>query len=291
MRLANVNGRAMILTSEWSGVDVHAASSGRFGPAPGGIYDDWEQFVSWAATVSGATGARQLTATAFEPRDLHCPSPAARQVVAIGLNYSAHAAESGFEVPKRLPPTFTKFPSCLAGPFCEVELPAGGHTDWEVELVVAISKTAHRVPEDHAWDYVAGFSIGQDLSERVSQLDGPAPQFGLGKSFPRFGPVGPCLVTLDEVADRDNLSLSCLVNGETVQEATTKELIFPVSALIARLSTILTLYPGDLVFTGTPAGVGQGRTPQWFLKPGDELVSRIAGIGEIRQTFAAAKEA
>lgn len=161
--------------------------------------------------------------------------------------------------------------------------------DWEVELVVVIGRTAHQISEDEAWDHVAGLTIGQDISERVSQLAGPAPQFSLGKSFPNFAPVGPWLVTPDAVADRDDLRLGCAIDGETVQDGRTRDLIFPVARLVAELSRTITFRPGDLVFTGTPAGVGLGRDPQRFLRPGNELTSWIEGIGEMRQTFVGAR--
>jgi 2-keto-4-pentenoate hydratase/2-oxohepta-3-ene-1,7-dioic acid hydratase in catechol pathway len=280
MRLANVDGRAVLLTADDRGIDVAAASDGKFGPELPSLYGDWDGFRVWAES----TGDR-ADDVRFGRAQLGSPSPAPRQVVAIGLNYRAHAAESGFDAPGDLPPTFTKFVSSLSGPDTEVVLPAGGHTDWEVELVVVIGRTAHRTPVERAWDHVAGLTVGQDLSERISQLAGPAPQFSLGKSFPGFAPVGPWLVTPDEVSDRDDLALGCAIDGETVQDGRTKDLIFPVAALVSKLSAALTLYPGDLIFTGTPAGVGVGREPQRFLQPGETLRSWVEGIGELRQTF------
>jgi 2-keto-4-pentenoate hydratase/2-oxohepta-3-ene-1,7-dioic acid hydratase in catechol pathway len=280
MRLANVDGRAVLLTADDRGIDVAAASDGKFGPELPSLYGDWDGFRVWAES----TGDR-ADDVRFGRAQLGSPSPAPRQVVAIGLNYRAHAAESGFDAPGDLPPTFTKFVSSLSGPDTEVVLPAGGHTDWEVELVVVIGRTAHRTPVERAWDHVAGLTVGQDLSERISQLAGPAPQFSLGKSFPGFAPVGPWLVTPDEVPDRDDLALGCAIDGETVQDGRTKDLIFPVAALVSKLSAALTLYPGDLIFTGTPAGVGVGREPQRFLQPGETLRSWVEGIGELRQTF------
>ena len=169
-----------------------------------------------------------------------------------------------------------------------MRLPAGGHTDWEIELVAVIGARAWRVAESDAWRHVAGLTAGQDLSERISQLAGPAPQFSLGKSLPGFTPMGPCLVTPDEFADPDDLGLRATINGEEVQKARTSELIFPVPVLVSRLSHRLPLLPGDVIFTGTPAGVGLGRNPQRWLADGDELVSTIEGIGELRQRFAAA---
>ncbi len=209
-------------------------------------------------------------------------------MLAIGLNYSAHAAESGFTVPESPTVMFTKWASCLTGPVTTVELPPGGNTDWEVELVVVLGKKAWRIAESDAWSHVAGLTVGQDLSERVMQTAGPSPQFSLGKSLPGFGPTGPWLVTIDELADLDDLEIGCAVNGETVQKGRTRDLIFSVPAMIAKLSATLPLLPGDLLFTGTPSGVGAGRKPPRFLRPGDELRSYITGIGELRQRFVAA---
>lgn len=281
MRIANVDGRAVLLTTDSSGIDVAVASAGKFGPQLPSIYDDWDSFRAWADDQTHAPDVH------FERDQLGSPSPTPRQIVAIGLNYSAHAAESGFDAPTGLPPTFTKFVSSLAGPDCEVVLPHGGNTDWEVELVAVIGRKTSDVVEADAWDHVAGLAVGQDISERVSQLAGPAPQFSLGKSFANFAPVGPWLVTPDSVPDRDDLALGCAVDGETVQDGRTRDLIVPVARLVAELSHTLTLFPGDLVFTGTPAGVGVGRTPQRFLQAGETLVSWIDGIGQLQQTFVA----
>ncbi|SFK75504.1 2-keto-4-pentenoate hydratase/2-oxohepta-3-ene-1,7-dioic acid hydratase (catechol pathway) [Amycolatopsis sacchari] len=284
MRLANVDGRAVLLTADDRGVDVESASGGKFGPGLPGIYEDWKGFRAWAesADTSGAAP--------FTRARLGSPSPEPRQIVAVGLNYREHAAESGFAVPDRLPPVFTKFDSSLSGPDTEVVLPPGGHTDWEVELVVVIGERMAKVRVEEAWDHVAGLTVGQDLSERVSQLAGPAPQFSLGKSYPGFAPVGPWLVTPDSVPDKDDLELGCSLDGEVVQQGRTKDLIFPVAELLSKLSQTIVLHPGDLVFTGTPAGVGQGRQPQRFIRPGEKLHSWIEGIGELNQTFTDARE-
>ncbi|MET3175848.1 UNVERIFIED_ORG: 2-keto-4-pentenoate hydratase/2-oxohepta-3-ene-1,7-dioic acid hydratase in catechol pathway [Arthrobacter sp. UYCu721] len=283
MRIANVGNRAVVLVSDDRGFDVQEVSGGRFGPDLASVYTQWEEFTAWAGTLTDAGGD-----VAVDRSRLGSPSPAPRQVFAIGLNYSDHAKESGFAQPESLPPVFTKFPTCITGPDTEVILPEGGNTDWEVELVAIIGKEAKNVPAARAWEHVAGLSVGQDISERVSQLRGPAPQFGLGKSFPGFGPIGPWLVTPDEFGNPDDLELSCSIDGEEVQKARTSELIFSVPALIEGLSHTVTLLPGDIIFTGTPAGVGLGRSPQRFIQPGETLVSRIEGIGEITQTFTTA---
>ncbi|MFF8567008.1 fumarylacetoacetate hydrolase family protein [Streptomyces albidoflavus] len=280
MRIATLAGRPALLVDGLA-VDIEQASDALFPPDPQALYTRWREFRTWASGATLPKGAP------FDPAELDAPSPTPRQVIAAGLNYRDHAAESGFALPDKLPPVFTKFPTSVTGPVTEVPLPPGGHTDWEVELVAVIGVHAHRVAAEDAWDHVAGLTVGQDISERITQLEGPAPQFSLGKSFPSFAPTGPWLVTPDEFADPDDLELRCTVNGEEVQKSRTSELIFSVPELIARLSAVLPLLPGDLLFTGTPAGVGLGRSPQRWLAPGDELVSTIESIGELRQRFSA----
>ncbi|MFJ5092152.1 fumarylacetoacetate hydrolase family protein [Streptomyces sp. NPDC088674] len=278
MRIANLSGRLSLIV-DGTAVDVEQASDGLFSADPQAVYARWAEFRAWAA------GAELPAGTAFKDSELGAPAPAPRQILAIGLNYREHAAESGFAAPEGLPPVFTKFVTSLSGPVSEVKLPGNGKTDWEVELVAVIGERAENVSEADAWKHVAGLAAGQDISERVVQLAGPAPQFSLGKSYPGFAPVGPWLVTPDEFENPDDLALGCAVNGEEVQNGRTRDLIFSVPALISRLSAVLPLLPGDVLFTGTPAGVGLGRDPQRWLHAGDELVSTIEGIGELRQTF------
>jgi 2-keto-4-pentenoate hydratase/2-oxohepta-3-ene-1,7-dioic acid hydratase in catechol pathway len=283
MRIANLAGRLVLVTRDGTAaLDVERASGGRFAADPQAVYESWPEFAAWAASADLA-GARPFAAAG-----LGAPAPAPRQVLAIGLNYAEHAAESGFDVPAEPTVMFTKWPSCLTGPVTDVELPAGGHTDWEVELVAVIGRRAFRISAAEAWGHVAGLTAGQDLSERVLQAAGPSPQFSLAKSLPGFGPTGPWLVTPDEFDDPGDLELGCSLNGNQMQKGRTRDLIFSVPALIAALSRRLPLLPGDVIFTGTPAGVGLGRTPPVWLAPGDELVSYIEGIGELRQRFTAA---
>jgi 2-keto-4-pentenoate hydratase/2-oxohepta-3-ene-1,7-dioic acid hydratase in catechol pathway len=279
MRIANHAGRAVLVLSDDKGADIATASEGRFGPAPQSVYDNWDAFTAWAATTSPAPDVD------IDQTRLASPSPAPSQVIAIGLNYADHAAEAGFEPPKDLPPVFTKFASSITGPYGEIDLPAGGNTDWEVEVVAVIGRPGHRIPADEAWNHVAGLSVGQDLSERILQFVGQAPQFGFAKSYPGFAPIGPWLVTLDEIPDRDDLALGCSIDGETVQDGRTSKLIFSIPQTIAKLSEVLTLRPGDVIFTGTPDGVGLGRTPQRFLQPGETLRTWVEGIGEMEHTF------
>jgi 2-keto-4-pentenoate hydratase/2-oxohepta-3-ene-1,7-dioic acid hydratase in catechol pathway len=274
MRFGNVGGRMQLVVGDGL-VDVEEASAGRLPADPVAALDDWDALVEWARPVDGASAASAPLAGAA----LQAPVPRPRQVFGVGLNYRLHVAEGGRNVPEE-PAVFTKFPSCINGPTSEI--PVGSETvDWEVELVVVLGRTAHRVGVDRAWDHVAGLMIGQDISDRAVQMRPPA-QWSLAKSFTGFGPTGPFLVTADDVPDRDDLELGCSVNGEEVQKARTSDLIFPVPELVSRLSHIVTLWPGDLIFTGTPSGVGYARTPPRFLHVGDVLTSYIEGIGELR---------
>lgn len=284
MKLANIDDRAGLLVGADRAIDIARASGGKFGPTLPALYENWDAFRAWADELD-ATGQPTF---GFERGQLACPSPAPRQIVAVGLNYRQHAAEAGLPAPDALPPVFTKFATSLTGAEAEVALPPDGHVDWEVELVLVIGRCASRVESEDAWDHIAGLCVGQDISERITQMLGAVPQFSLGKSFPGFAPVGPWVVTPDNVADRDDLELGCAIDGVEMQRARTSELIFPVSELIARLSRTITLLPGDLVFTGTPAGVGLGRSPQRYLRPGEHLHSWIEGVGEIDQHFIAA---
>ncbi|WP_331743281.1 fumarylacetoacetate hydrolase family protein (plasmid) [Streptomyces sp. NBC_01136] len=281
MRIGNLSGRLTLFT-EQGAVDVEKASGGRFGSEPQAVYHVWEDFLGWAK------GAELSGASAFDPADLGPPTPAPAQLFGIGVNYREHAAETKLATPDTFPPVFTKFRTAISGPVGTVTLPEGGHTDWEVELVVVIGRRAEKVSAADAWSYVAGLAVGQDISERIRQIEGPAAQFSLGKSFPGFAPIGPWVVTVDEFENPDDLELGCAIDGESVQHSRTSNLIFPVPQLIEGLSATLALLPGDVIFTGTPAGVGIGRSPQRWLQPGEELVSYITGIGELRQRFVSA---
>ena len=281
MRIGRVENRPVLLR-ESGFVDIARASGGRFGTDPKAPFTDWIAFREWASTVDDEgepLGERALTN----------PVPHPAQVFGVGANYRAHLEEASaaavaagrtVEVPTS-PLIFTKFPSCLAGPFDPIPIPSAT-IDWEVELVVVIGVRAEHVALADAWSHVAGLTVGQDITDRTLQFEGIAPQFSMGKSCPAFGPLGPWVVTPDELADPDNLELGCALDGEVMQRSTTRELIFSVPDLIARLSVVCPLLPGDLIFTGTPDGVGMFRTPAVFLQPGQELISWIEGIGELR---------
>jgi 2,4-diketo-3-deoxy-L-fuconate hydrolase len=282
MRMANVAGRSTLIDGAGVGLDVEKASDGRFTADPQALFEQWDALHDWAVTLDGGGDV------AVDPAQLDAPTPAPRQVFAIGLNYAEHAAESKMARPDS-PPVFTKFQTSIAGPNATVTLPSNT-VDWEVELVVAIGRGGVRIAESEAWSHVAGLMVGQDLSERIVQLAGPAPQFSLGKSYPGFAPLGPALVTVDEVDNPEDLELGCSLNGEVLQQGCTSQMIFGVGELIARISAVCPLLPGDVIFTGTPSGVGGARTPARYLPPGSILTSYIAGVGELRNDFIAAAD-
>lgn len=280
MRIANLQDRAVLIvdgdgTPESAGaaVDIATASEGRFGPSIESVLQDGMAFGAWAAQADLGGGE------SYDPAALGPPVPRPRQIFAIGVNYRDHAEEAGLDIPSELL-VFTKFASCLTGPVSQVSLPSD-RVDWEVELVVVIGTGGFEIPEDEAWDRVAGLTIGQDLSERRVQFAVKPPQFSLGKSYPGFGPTGPAIVTVDELADRDALRIGCDLDGESVQDGTTADFIFSVAQVVSRLSQVVRLLPGDLIFTGTPAGVGSVRDPRRYLAPGETLVSRIEGLGHL----------
>ena len=277
MRIANLNDRAVLILAAPGeprsklAVDIAAVSDGRFGPDVQSVYEQWDAFRRWAANIVLPAGS------AYDAAELGPPVPRPRQVFAIGLNYRDHAEEAGLDIPTELV-VFTKFPSCLTGPDADVHLPSD-RVDWEVELVVVIGREGYEISAQDAWDHVAGLTIGQDLSERRVQFAVKPPQFSLGKSYPGFGPIGPAVVTPEELPDRDSLAIGCDLDGASMQDGTTSDFIFPVAQVVAGLSRVVRLLPGDVIFTGTPAGVGSVRRPRRYLARGETLVSRIDGLG------------
>ncbi|HXX89195.1 MAG TPA: fumarylacetoacetate hydrolase family protein [Acidimicrobiales bacterium] len=279
-RVANLAGRAVLVEGD-AAYDVATLSQGRLPPDPMAMPARMAELDELAETLADAEPTAPVDARALGP----CvPHPA--KVIGIGLNYRGHAAETGAEIPSS-PLVFSKFSSALAGPGADIVLPSES-TDWEVELVVVIGRGGRHIPEERALSHVAGYCIGQDVSERVVQWSGKPPQFDLGKSYDTFGPIGPALVSLAAVADPLDLAISCELSGDTVQSSRTSDMIFSVPELVAHLSGVCTLEPGDVIFTGTPAGVGMARAPARFLAPGDEVVSRIEGLGEMRNRCVAA---
>lgn len=223
----------------------------------------------------------QLPAVDATPRIGPCVGQVGK-FIAIGLNYADHAKESGVDVPRE-PVIFTKAVSCICGPNDNVEIPRGSEkTDWEVELAVVIGTPGKYIEEADALNHVAGYCIVNDVSERAYQLEGTG-QWVKGKSADTFGPVGPWMVTTDEVPDPQNLLIWLEVNGHRYQDGSTKTMVFPVAHLISYVSQFMSLQSGDIITTGTPPGVGMGQNPPTYLKPGDSMQLGIEGLGEQRQ--------
>jgi len=272
MRLANLGGRAQLVVGEGL-VDVERASKGGFPSDPMAALAVWDALRVFAEGISDAEAP-------LDESRLGPPVPRPAKVFGVGLNYREHAKEAGLEIPKA-PLIFTKFPSCLVGPRADVVL-SSGYVDWEAELVVVIGRRGRRVPAERALEHVAGFTAGQDISDRKIQFADKPPQFSMGKSIDTFGPLGPAIVSLDAFRDPDDIGLTCDIDGERVQEVRTTDMIFSVSELIAYLSDLCTLESGDLIFTGTPAGVGSLRNPRRYLKSGETITTTIEGIGTLR---------
>jgi 2-keto-4-pentenoate hydratase/2-oxohepta-3-ene-1,7-dioic acid hydratase in catechol pathway len=288
MRIGTIDNRAHLIQTSGDqarALDIAEASQGRFSSSVSELLSDWDALRDWASSAEFERSARTIKA-----HELQAPVPSPRQVFAIGMNYKDHAAEVNLSLPTT-PAVFTKYVSSLTGAVDTVELPSDS-VDWEVELVAVIGTGGRDIPEESALEHVAGYMVGQDLSDRELQFaGGGAPQFSIAKSYKGFAPTGPWITSSDEVADSGNLSMSCSRGDEVLQHGTTRNLVFNLPYLIHHLSSIVELYPGDLIFTGTPDGVGFGRSPQQYLVHGDELVSSIEGLGEIRQRFIARGEA
>jgi 2-keto-4-pentenoate hydratase/2-oxohepta-3-ene-1,7-dioic acid hydratase in catechol pathway len=234
-----------------------------------------------AALARIRKAAAKLPAVRGNPR-LACPVANVGKFIAIGLNYSDHAAESGMPIPKE-PVVFMKATSCIQGANDPVMLPRGSvKTDWEVELAIIIGTRARYVPATKALDCVAGYAVCNDVSEREFQLE-RGPQWDKGKGCDTFGPIGPWLVTADEIPNVQRLGMWLDVNGERMQTGNTKTMIFNCAKLVSYVSQFMTLMPGDVITTGTPPGVGMGMKPPRFLKKGDVVTLGIEGLGEQRQ--------
>lgn len=220
---------------------------------------------------------------------LLAPVPDPRKVICIGLNYADHAAESGLEPPSE-PVVFCKFPTAIAADGDAIVLPAASkQVDYEAELVVVIGRGGRHIAEADALQHVGGYACGHDVSARDWQLQKPGGQWLLGKTFDTFAPVGPYLATRDEIEDPGKLDIALRLNGQTMQQSSTEQLIFSIPQLISHLSTIFTLEPGDLIFTGTPPGVGMARDPQVFLQDGDTVEVEIEGLGVLKNPVQAEK--
>ena len=270
-KLANVNGKSSLIYGE-SYYDINTISQGKISSDPSEVLDSLNDLHELSSNINN-----------FEPTGLiensllGAPITNSRNCFAVGLNYKAHAEESGMEIPP-FPMVFTKHTSCIVGPFNEIQM-RSDIVDYEAELVVVIGKKGKNITKDNAWEHVAGLTVGQDISDRAVQFHATPPQFNLGKSFDTFGPIGPFLVSPDLVTNKDSVQIECYVNDELRQESSTDDLIFTVPDIISYISEFLTLTPGDLIFTGTPSGVGatQGK----LLKHGDIVTTSINEIGTI----------
>jgi 2-keto-4-pentenoate hydratase/2-oxohepta-3-ene-1,7-dioic acid hydratase in catechol pathway len=220
---------------------------------------------------------------------LLAPIPRPEKVICIGLNYADHAAESGQAIPEE-PVCFNKFVTAVRGHEDEIILPrASSKVDYEAELVVVIGRGGKNIPQQRAFEHVAGYTCGHDVSARDWQLHKPGGQWLLGKSFDGFAPFGPELVTADEIPSPGNLNITLRLNGTTMQNSNTKQLIFGIDHLIAYLSSVCTLTTGDVIFTGTPPGVGGARKPPVYIQPGDVVEVEIEKIGVLKNRFVAEK--
>lgn len=235
-----------------------------------------------ALQVLRAIDPLQLPRVAGSPR-LGVPWSGMGKYVAIGLNYHEHAREAGMAAPAE-PVMFTKWTSCLNGPDDDIVYPReGSKVDWEVELGIVIGSQARDVSEAQALSHVAGYVLANDISERAFQTERSGGQWSKGKGFDTFGPVGPWLVTADEIGDPQQLELWLDVNGQPRQRGNTRDMIFSCAQLVSYCSRVMTLEPGDLIITGTPPGVGMGLKPPQYLKPGDVMTLGISGLGQQRQ--------
>lgn len=215
----------------------------------------------------------------FDVNQLQTPVKSPAQILAVGMNYVDHSKEIHLNLPKT-PSTFTKFVSSLAGPVTDVRR-HGPRTDWETELVLVIGKTGRNISEQDALSYLAGYMVGEDISDRDVQFANQPAQFSLGKSFEHYAPTGPWLTTPDEIDDLGQLEITTQVNGQIMQESQLQQMVFDPAALISYFSTIVELRPGDLIFTGTPSGTGVGRDPEVYLKKGDILTGEINQLGRL----------
>lgn len=282
MRFANIQGRAALVIPDASGadraVDIERSSDGRFDSDPA-VYVDLANHAALAELQRAVSAADW---PALDPSTLGPPVPRPPKGLGVGLNYRTHALESGRELPTE-PHLFGKTDNCVCGPYDDVIAPAGRHEiDYEAEVVIAFGRTCKGATEADAWSYLAGVTCGQDISDRGEQFRPPIKQFTIAKSYDTFGPTGPFLVTPDELADRDALELKGVVSGEVMQSANTSDLIFSIPALVVWLSRFMTWGPGDLVWTGTPGGVGEARNPQRFLRDGDVIETTVSGVGTMR---------
>lgn len=275
MRFVNANGRAALLVDDQV-FDLANATGDRIPYNPMRVVaNHWDEALK-VFNAGLTSGGVPLSEVRLGP-----PVPAPAAIFAIGMNYRSHAAELHAPI-SAIPAVFTKFPSSVTGPYDDVVLPPGeGTTDFEAELAFVVGEGGHDLGPDAALRALRGFTVAQDISERFVQMAAGG-QFSLGKSFDTFCPLGPAIVTLDELDDPSDLQIECRVNGEVMQRESTKDMIVDVPHLVELLASVVTLRPGDVCITGTPAGVGFTRVPPRYLRAGDVIETEITGVGTMR---------
>ena len=279
-RFGCVAGRAVLVTNSLTSyIDIEKFSGGKLPSDPMLCIERWSEVCRLADSLASAK-TDQLVA--LDINELDCPVPRPRQIFAIGVNYKAHAAEMNHGLPKE-PLVFTKFPSSLNRPHGQIKL-VGEKCDYEAELVAIIAKGGRNISVTDAWSHVAGLCVGQDFSDRALQYANTPPQFSLGKSRAGFTAIGPYITDTATLVTRGNLEMTCRVSGEVMQHTQTDDMIFEIPDIVAYLSNICELFPGDVVYTGTPSGVGAGRTPPRFLRTGDVVETTIQDLGTLRNT-------
>ena len=268
-RLANIEGRAALVSGE-DYYDLATISQGSFSHDPMQALEALSELSVLGAQLDNFEPTGQLADVELGP-----PVPNPKNCYAVGLNYRNHAEESAMAIPP-VPMVFTKHSSCISGPTADIQM-RSDYVDYEAELVAVIGKPGKDIAKENAWQHVAGLCVGQDISDRPMQFSATPPQFNLGKSFDTFGPIGPTLTSLESLQDYQSMEIQCDVSGELRQKDNVDDLIFDIPYLIAYLSEIVTLKTGDVIFTGTPGGVGvmEGK----FLKEGDVLTTKIEGLG------------
>lgn len=271
-RLANVDGRAALVSGE-AYYDLEKISRGNFSQDPMQALEALSELSALGAQLDNFEPSGQLADVELGP-----PVPAPKNCYAVGLNYRNHAEESNMVLPP-VPMVFTKHTSCISGPTADIEM-RSDYVDYEAELVAVIGKPGKDIAKENALQHIAGLCVGQDISDRPMQFSAAPPQFNLGKSFDTFGPIGPVLTSLESLQDYQSMEIQCDVSGELRQKDNVSDLIFDIPYLIAYLSEIVTLKTGDIIFTGTPAGVGvlDGK----YLRNGDMLTTSIEGLGTLR---------
>lgn len=277
MRFANVSGRSTLVV-DGRAVDIERATDGAIGADPMVCSDlsRHEDLARLAESVDPSAWPE------LDPTTLGAPVPRPPKGFGVALNYRSHAVEAGRDIPTE-PHLFGKTENSVCGPYDDIIVPVGRDMiDYEAEMVIVFGRTCAKATEADAWSYVAGVTAGQDISDRGEQFRPPVKQFTIAKTYDTFGPIGPYLVTVDELANRDGLAVQGRVDGEVVQDGNTDDLIFSVPALVTWLSRFITFRAGDLIWTGTPSGVGEARTPPLFLRDGMVLETDVEGVGTMR---------